>query len=633
MKKILSAILASAMILSAFAVTSFAEEKKIDCVLENAGDANGDNKVNAKDISLLLRFNTGLVTSIQNDLADVNRDGKVNAKDTSLLLKFMAEWSGIFLGHKSIETTVEKSTCTVHGKIKYGCTNCGTEFDSTELALANHHFVNSVCDMCQKNLSELFAAWIGEGRTYTDSDVAELTAKLLEKLQNENDIPNVPEYAFAVKYETGVGDASEFLGTELSDEEMRSILIEFGYDAEDADHDELVSLYEEYLECIEYYREELENGGIDTSGMTNSEIEAAFWNWQEQKFIEHYREALEEAGIDTTGMDDETVTEEYWKLLEREQLEHYKQILEEAGIDYSGMSDDEIIEAGQLQEMKSEADGYRKAFTEAGLDVSAYSDEELIEMSFYLHTILEFKNYADGLGLDTSKLSTEDLIAYYEQFDHIQSMALSRMTLRQNGVDCSGMTDEEIIEAVNNLEPGVVETKYEIKTVDTNPYKFSFGMTNGTMALSLVFSDVSASAEPEMELYWYFVGSVPTADDYDTEGADDFIKAIVQATVDKSCYVAVATIDTAKLEAFFNSENNSAAMNMDFVKDRSFYDAKGEPAVTQYSEEELTMLDMLMGVTAYGCAGILEVIMNADGAQISLTDFGLNVGNLIDIPA
>ena len=61
-------------------------------VLYESGDANGDGKVNAKDLTLLKRFISG--TLDENTLAllcaDVNGDGKQNAKDITLIKKMIA---------------------------------------------------------------------------------------------------------------------------------------------------------------------------------------------------------------------------------------------------------------------------------------------------------------------------------------------------------------------------------------------------------------------------------------------------------------------------------------------------------------------------------------------------------------
>ena len=50
------------------------------------GDINGDNKVDATDLSLLLANFSKTGAAIANPGADVNGDGKVDSTDLSLLL-------------------------------------------------------------------------------------------------------------------------------------------------------------------------------------------------------------------------------------------------------------------------------------------------------------------------------------------------------------------------------------------------------------------------------------------------------------------------------------------------------------------------------------------------------------------
>ena len=56
------------------------------------GDANGDDKVNARDARLMLRYAAGLIGEEELDLAlaDLNGDGKVNARDARLALRIAA---------------------------------------------------------------------------------------------------------------------------------------------------------------------------------------------------------------------------------------------------------------------------------------------------------------------------------------------------------------------------------------------------------------------------------------------------------------------------------------------------------------------------------------------------------------
>ena len=85
MKKIISLILAAVLVLSALVTASFGSTAP--------GDADGDGKVNAKDVSALLKKLSGWEIAIRSDLADVNCDGSVGAKDAAAMLKHLAGWN------------------------------------------------------------------------------------------------------------------------------------------------------------------------------------------------------------------------------------------------------------------------------------------------------------------------------------------------------------------------------------------------------------------------------------------------------------------------------------------------------------------------------------------------------------
>ncbi len=56
------------------------------------GDANGDGKVNNKDLGLLQQYLNEWDVTIQKDAVDVNDDGKINNKDLGLLQQYLNEW-------------------------------------------------------------------------------------------------------------------------------------------------------------------------------------------------------------------------------------------------------------------------------------------------------------------------------------------------------------------------------------------------------------------------------------------------------------------------------------------------------------------------------------------------------------
>ena len=54
------------------------------------GDINGDNKVNNKDLTRLMKYLAGDAVTVSSDALDVNGDGKVNNKDLTRLMKYLA---------------------------------------------------------------------------------------------------------------------------------------------------------------------------------------------------------------------------------------------------------------------------------------------------------------------------------------------------------------------------------------------------------------------------------------------------------------------------------------------------------------------------------------------------------------
>ena len=75
-----------------------------EAVLYNIGDANGDGKINAKDVSNVLKVAASWSgIDLDETAADVNGDGTVNLKDVSLYLKKTAGWDVTFVTPKSAE--------------------------------------------------------------------------------------------------------------------------------------------------------------------------------------------------------------------------------------------------------------------------------------------------------------------------------------------------------------------------------------------------------------------------------------------------------------------------------------------------------------------------------------------------
>lgn len=56
------------------------------------GDANGDGRINNKDLGLLMQKLNGWSVEISDAVADINADGKVNNKDYGLLMQYVNGW-------------------------------------------------------------------------------------------------------------------------------------------------------------------------------------------------------------------------------------------------------------------------------------------------------------------------------------------------------------------------------------------------------------------------------------------------------------------------------------------------------------------------------------------------------------
>lgn len=110
------------------------------------GDANKDETVNGKDVTIIRRFNAGYDVEINELAANVNGDDVINGKDATLIRRYNAGYD-VELLHAPVahthymEATVSKSaTCTEDGNIAYWqCTQCkkyySDEAGKTEISL------------------------------------------------------------------------------------------------------------------------------------------------------------------------------------------------------------------------------------------------------------------------------------------------------------------------------------------------------------------------------------------------------------------------------------------------------------------------------------------------------------------
>ncbi|MBD5137340.1 MAG: leucine-rich repeat protein [Lachnospiraceae bacterium] len=113
------------------------------------GDINGDDKVNNRDVSLLMQHLAGWNVSVNEPALDTNGDGKINNRDVSNLMQFLAGWDVTLhcggttnqrCSHTMETIAFRAATCTEAGNIAYWhCTKCGkyfnSEFGTTEIKL------------------------------------------------------------------------------------------------------------------------------------------------------------------------------------------------------------------------------------------------------------------------------------------------------------------------------------------------------------------------------------------------------------------------------------------------------------------------------------------------------------------
>ena len=71
-------------------------------VVETVGDINGDNEINAKDVTMLRRYLAqGWGVTVNEEDADINGDNEVNAKDVTMLRRYLAKGWGVELPEKA----------------------------------------------------------------------------------------------------------------------------------------------------------------------------------------------------------------------------------------------------------------------------------------------------------------------------------------------------------------------------------------------------------------------------------------------------------------------------------------------------------------------------------------------------
>ena len=136
-------------------------EQNINCSVTNgkvtvisciAGDINGDQKVNNKDVTRMFQYLANWDVEVNEATLDVNGDGSVNNKDLTRLFQYMANWDVEIhckCGEPAVKCTHEMAAiseipaaCESDGNIAYWhCTKCDKYFSDvngvTEIELKN----------------------------------------------------------------------------------------------------------------------------------------------------------------------------------------------------------------------------------------------------------------------------------------------------------------------------------------------------------------------------------------------------------------------------------------------------------------------------------------------------------------
>ena len=104
------------------------------------GDANGDGRVNAKDVTGIMKaIISGDTLRLIGANADVNLDNNINAKDVTAIMKYLAGVSTVRLGHNDTLEVVTPSTCVKQGVGRLTCKVCG-DSATVSLPLADHEY-------------------------------------------------------------------------------------------------------------------------------------------------------------------------------------------------------------------------------------------------------------------------------------------------------------------------------------------------------------------------------------------------------------------------------------------------------------------------------------------------------------
>ncbi len=135
MKKTLALILSLIMVVSCFSgIITGVQATGISPI---AGDINGDENVNNKDLTRLMKYLAGEDVEVVTVAIDPNGDGNVNNKDLTRLMRYLSG-DDVVIGlsgctHEKEAVVAVEATCTNEGNIAYWyCADCNKYFSDSE---------------------------------------------------------------------------------------------------------------------------------------------------------------------------------------------------------------------------------------------------------------------------------------------------------------------------------------------------------------------------------------------------------------------------------------------------------------------------------------------------------------------
>lgn len=178
------------------------------------GDAYEDGKINGKDVTTILRHNSGEDVKINKEAADVNLDGKIDKLDWLILRMYMANWQGFSkLPHEcKTYTTETKQVDAKNHEIVYTC-GCGLSLGQiTE----EHKFKDNQCTDCGYKKEVIMYGDVNGDGVVDIYDVTKLNAylknnsvKINEKAADVNADGKITEEDATILYAYTRGEITE----------------------------------------------------------------------------------------------------------------------------------------------------------------------------------------------------------------------------------------------------------------------------------------------------------------------------------------------------------------------------------------------------------------------------------------